>query len=198
VGYDPDFARSEMEAAGYPNCEGFPAITMTSYTGDATRNRIEFFQAAIEEELGCSADVIRLEQLPFRELLAAYDVAVPDSDAPHMWTGAWGPDYADENNWVGDVLWCDSATPTKRACSEVDELILEARNEQDQSRRVELYREIEEGLFGSEGEMPIMPVLLRLNFQAVHSWYDFVPALFGGSQFYNYSIDVDAMNAAME
>jgi hypothetical protein len=63
---------------------------------------------------------------------------------------------------------------------------------------VELYREIEEGLFGSEGEMPIMPIMLRLNFQAVHSWYDFTPALFGGSQFYNYSVDADAMKAAMD
>ena len=186
-----------MEAAGYPNCEGFPPITMIGYSGESTRNWIEFAQANFSEVLGCSEDIIQIEQLPFRELLDATDAANPDESAPHMWTLGWGPDYADENNWVGDVMWCEGETRFKRSCNEIDELIVEAREEQDQSRRIELYREIEEQLFGPEGEMPMMPIFLSIAYQAKHSWYEFTPALFGGPQIYNHVIDQEAQMEAM-
>ena len=189
IGYDPDFARAEMEAAGYPNCEGFPQISFIAYSGESTKNWIEFAQANFSEVLGCPPETFQLEQLPFSELLSATGRDVDDADAPHMWTLGWGPDYADENNWVGDVLWCENDNRFKRSCTEVDDLIVEAREESDQARRIELYAEIEEAFFGPEGEVPMMPIFLRIGFVAVHSWYDFTPALFGGNQIRNYTID---------
>ena len=178
-----------MEAAGYPNCEGFPPITMIGYSGESTRNWIEFAQANFAETLGCSEDTIIIEQLPFRELLDATDAANPDDSAPHMWTLGWGPDYADENNWVGDVLWCEGETRSKRSCNEIDDLIVEAREEQDPARRIELYYQIEEMFFGPEGEMPFMPIFLRIGYQARHTWYQQTDALFGGQPWYESTID---------
>ena len=83
-----------------------------------------------------------------------------------------------------------------RPCTEEDDWIVQAREEPDQSVRAQLYLDIEEGFFGEEGEFPFAPIFLRIAFTASHSWYDFTPALFGGSQFYNYSIDAD-MRAEM-
>ena len=197
VGFDPEFAAAEMEAAGYPNCEGFPQVTLLGYSGQSTLDWIEFAQAQWEEHLGCSSDLIQIEQQAFSELLAATAAEVDDAEAPHMWTLGWGPDYADENNWVGDVLWCGNAgNRQKRTCNEIDDLIVEAREETDPERRIELYAQIEEAFFGPEGEYPFFPIFVRIAFVGVHSWYDYAPALFGGDQWYNYSIDWEAKTAA--
>jgi ABC-type transport system substrate-binding protein len=104
VGFDPEFAAAELEAAGYPNCEGFPAISILGYSGQSTLDWIEYAQAQWTEHLGCSADQMTIEQLPFSELLAATTPDTPDAESPHIWTLGWGPDYDDENNWVVYVL----------------------------------------------------------------------------------------------
>ena len=196
VGFDPEYAAEQLADAGYPNCEGFPTVTLLGYSGESTLNWIEYAQGQWEEHLGCSPDQIQIEQQAFAELLTATSVDTPVEDAPHMYTLGWGPDYPDENNWVGDVLWCEGNTRTRRDCTETDDLIEEARTEQDPQARVELYREIEQRFFGPEGEMPFAPLFLRIAFTARHSWLERTPALFGGEQWYNWTIDWDAKQAA--
>lgn len=196
VGYDPEFAAAKLAEAGYPNCEGFPQVTLLGYSGESTLRWIEFAQDNWSTNLGCDPDLIQIEQQSFADLLASTSANTATEDRPHMWTLGWGPDYADENNWVGDVLWCQGSNRETRPCTEEDDWIVEAREEPDQERRAELYRMIEEGFFGEDGEFPFAPIFLRIAFVAVHSWYDFTPALFGGSQTYNYSID-SAMRAEM-
>ncbi len=188
VGFDPDYARAQLAEAGYPNCEGLPTISLLGYSGQNTLDWIEFAQAQWEEHLGCSADTIQIEQLPFAELLDATLVEDPN-EAPHIWTLAWGPDYADENNWVGDVLWCETSNRQRRECDEIDDMIVAARIESDPTKRVEMYAEIEEAFFGEEGTFPISPLFLNIGFQASHSWLERIPSLFGGNQIYNWTID---------
>lgn len=197
VGYDPEFAKAEMEAAGYPNCEGFPPVTILGYSGQATLNWIEYAKDQWSKNLGCDPDLITTEQQPFSELLAATAASTPDEDAPHMWTLGWGPDYADENNWVGDVLWCGNpGNRMKRTCNEIDDMIVAAREETDPAKRIEMYREIEDAFFGPEGETPFFPIFLRIGFTAQHSWLTGTRALFGGQQWYNWTIDQAAQLAA--
>lgn len=193
ISYDPDFARAQMAEAGYPDCENFPVVTLLTVTGQAVLPWVEFAQATITEVLGCEPDRIQIQQAQFRELLAAIEPETPDDAAPHMWTLTWAPDYADENNWVGDVLWCDNlGNRFKRACSEVDEWIVQAREELDPSVRIELYRQIEERFFGNEGLVPMIPQYVSIATVARHSWLDLIPALFAGDQYYNWSLDWDA------
>jgi len=196
VGYDPEYAAAQFAEAGYPNCEGFPQVTLLGYSGQSTLNWIEFAQANWAENLGCDPSIIQVEQLPFSELLGATAADTPDEEAPHMWTLGWGPDYADENNWVGDVLWCGGDTRQKRECNEIDDMIVAAREESDPAVRIELYAAIEEAFFGPEGEVPFAPLYVRIAFLAVHDWYDYMPALFGGDQWYNYTIDQASQMAA--
>lgn len=197
VGYDPEFAAAQLAEAGFPNCEGFPQVSLLGYTGASTLAWIEFAQANWAENLGCDPSIIQISQLPFAELLAATAGDAPDETAPHMWTLGWGPDYADENNWVGDVIWCGNPENRyKRACSEADTLIEAARLETDPATRIEMYAQIEELFFGPEGEMPFAPIFLRIAYSGIHTWYDYTPALFGGDQTYNYTIDQEAQLAA--
>jgi oligopeptide transport system substrate-binding protein len=197
IGYDPELAAAKLAEAGYPNCEGFPQVSLLGYSGQSTLNWIEYAQGQWQENLGCSADLISIEQQPFSELLAATSADTPDEEAPHMWTLGWGPDYADENNWVGDVLWCGNpGNRQKRECNEIDDLIVQAREEADPQTRIELYSQIEEMFFGQDGEVPFFPIYVRIQYQAVHDWLDKVEALFGGQQWYNWTIDQEAKMAA--
>ena len=195
VGYDPAYAAAQLADAGYPNCEGFPEVSLLGYSGQATLNWIEFAQANWSENLGCDPSLITIEQQSFAELLAT--TKLDDAEAPNMWTLGWGPDYADENNWVGDVLGCQTALRMKRECNEIDDLLEQARQESDPAVRVELYAQIEDAFFGAEGEMPFMPLYVRIAFVAQHSWLTRDISLFGGQQWYNASIDQAAQMAAM-
>lgn len=195
VGFNPEYAAEQMALAGYPDCEGFPQVTLLGYSGESTLAWIEYAQASWEKHLGCSPDLIQVEQQSFSDLLTA--TKADDAEAPHMWTLGWGPDYADENNWVGDVLYCDNtASRMKRTCNEIDDLIVEARFESDPAKRIALYAQIEEMFFGEEGEVPFFPIYLRIAFAAEHSWLDRDVALFGGQQWYNWTIDAAAQAAA--
>ena len=198
LGFDPEYARQQLAEAGYPNCEGFPTVTLLGYSGQATLNWIEYAQGQWEQNLGCSADKIQIEQQPFAELLSATEADVPDTQAPHMWTLGWSPDYADENNWVGDVLWCEGDVREKRTCNEIDDMIVTARQEPDPNTRVQMYRDIEEAFFGPEGEFPFAPIWVRIAYQAKHSWLQNTWSLFGGEQYYNWSIDWEAKQAAQK
>jgi oligopeptide transport system substrate-binding protein len=195
VGFDPEYAAAQLADAGYPNCEGFPEVSLLGYSGQSTLNWIEFAQANWAENLGCDPSLITIEQQSFAELLET--TKAPDGEAPSMWTLGWGPDYADQNNWVGDVLSCETAVRMKRECNEIDDLLDQARKEPDPAVRTELYAQIEEAFFGPEGEMPFMPIFLRIAFVAEHSWLDRIPSLFGGEQYYTWSIDQEGQMQGM-
>jgi oligopeptide transport system substrate-binding protein len=197
VGFDPAFAASELEAAGYPNCEGFPNVDIVTYQGAGTW--ADFWAASAEEHLGCDPALLNVEQLEFSVLLESYDPNVPTQDRPNAWTAGWGPDYGDANNWVNDVLSCTAENAFLRPCTEVDDLINQAAQESDPAVRDQLYAEIEEAFFGAEGESPIAPVYLRSFFTLVKPWYTGPfesDGLFGGAHWGAYSIDMAAKLAA--
>lgn len=189
VGFDPDFAAEKLAEAGYPNCEGFPHIKLIGYSGASTLAWIKFAQESWTENLGCSADTVVVIQVTFDEFWDAIDQDSSEDDRPHMWTLGWEPYYPDENNWVGDVLWCQGDTRTNRPCTHIDDLIEQAREEVDPTIRADLYLKIEEGFFGKNGEFPIAPLRLRIKYLARHAWLRYTPAPFGAAQWYNWLID---------
>ncbi len=156
----------------------------------------EYAQAQWVEHLGCSPEMIQVEQLSFRERMDA--ARGPAETRPHLWTMGWAADYPDENNWVGDVLWCKSGTmPARgRECGALDDLIVQAREEPDPDRRIALYRQIEEGFFGPEGDLPFIPLTVDMSIEAVHSWLDQGPEDPFSMHFHNWTIDWEAKQAA--
>ncbi len=192
VGYDPEWAQEQLAEAGYPNCEGFPTVTIVAYA--SAQAWVEFLQTEWERVLGCPPELINIELQEFAVLLESTSANTPTEERPHMWTLGWGPDYPDENNWVGDVLWCEVATRQKRECNEIDDLIVQARESTDPQERIELYRQIEDAFFGYEGEFPFAPIYLRVTYVAHQPWYTGpfeTDGLFGGVHYDWYTIDVE-------
>jgi oligopeptide transport system substrate-binding protein len=197
VGYDLAFAVNQLAAAGYPNCNGLPTVTLMGYTGQSTLDWINYVKNEWVTKLGCNPNSITLTQLPFAELLAATSPSTPDAQAPHMFTLGWGPDYPDASNYIEPVLWCQTyENRFRRSCTSVDSLIEQARVETDPATRTNFYQQIEEQFFGINGEHPMIPMFVRASYQARHSWLTFAPVLFGGQEWYNWHIDWDAKLAA--
>jgi ABC-type oligopeptide transport system substrate-binding subunit len=190
VGFNISFAQAQLTAAGYPNCAGFPTIVLMGYSGQSTADWMQFTKEQWTANLGCNPNAIQVVQVSFSELLTLTNpYATPDSQAPHMWTLGWGPDFNDEKNWVDDVLWCQAFNRSKRPCSATDNLIVQARQETNTATRAALYTQIENAFFGQTGEFPISPLWTRANFLARHTWISRTPVLFGGDHWYDWQID---------
>lgn len=198
VGYDPEYARAQMAEAGFENCAGFPNLEIVTYAASAAW--AEFLSAALERELGCDPNLFTIEQQEFSVLLETVSYQNTPEERPNMWTLGWGPDYGDANNWVNDVLHCESThNDFKRPCSEIDDLILQAMTESDSDARIEMYYQIEEGFFGPEGLYPIIPLYMRLLYNLVKPWYTGpfeTDGIFGGDHWDYRAIDQAAQSAA--
>ncbi|MBX3062376.1 MAG: peptide ABC transporter substrate-binding protein [Anaerolineae bacterium] len=198
-GYDLDFAKEQLAAAGYPNCEGFPSITiLTSQSGTSVASA-EFLQNALVQNLGCDVSKINLEQQEFSVLLQSTSADTPTEERPHMWFISWFADYADAQNWVHDVLSCNVGNDFKTVCSDVDTKIDEAAKEQDLATREKMYGDIEEAFFGKEGLFPILPIYVSVSLTLYKPWYTgpfATDATFGGAHYDYYTIDQAAQLAA--
>ena len=116
-----------------------------------------------------------------------------------LFATGWQSDYPDEDNWVGTILFCENHTlgNTKRSCNEIDELIVQAREEISASDRIELYRQIEEAFFGEYGTFPVTPIFSPYNYIASADWFEFVQyGTWPDHDYSNWSIDIEAKEAA--
>jgi hypothetical protein len=99
---------------------------------------------------------------------------------------------------VSDALGCESWNPYKRPCTEIDDLVSQAASEFDPPVRTGLYREIEERLFGIDGEFPVAPLLMPAMWVLSKPWINTVPGdgIFGGPHMDWITIDQEAQLAA--
>lgn len=199
VGYNPEYAREQLELAGYPDCEGLPQMNVLTYSSAGPW--ADFLAAAAERELGCDPSIFNLETQEFSVLLEVTDPRTPVEDRPHIWTLGWGPDYPDAHNWVFDpgYIACESDNNTHRPCTEIDDLIAEAAAEPDPDRRVELYYQVEEMAFGPEGDHPLITLYLRINYSLRKPWFSGpfeTDGLVGGGHWDQFTIDQEAQLAA--
>ncbi len=209
IGFDPAYAREQLVLAGYPDCTGIPQINILVYA--SAGNWAEFWADAAINYLGCTEDDFLLETYEFGVIVDPICMPGPDCplelDYPNAYSTGWGPDYPDAHNWVGDVLHCQNpygimnpvyfydSVGLYRTCTETDELIETAAAETNQVRRAELYRQIEEGFFGEEGEYPLAPIYTRTQYHLVRPWYTgpfATDAIFTGAHWDAYSIDMNA------
>jgi len=197
-GFDAAFAKSEMEAGGFPNCEGFPEVNIAVYQGAS--DWAQFLQNAVQTNLGCDPSKIIIEEVEFGVLLSTIKRATPVAQRPHMFTLGWGPDYPDAHNWIHDVLSCNADNPFNRPCDEaLDGKIDAAATETDPLKREQMYRELEEAFFGADGVFPIAPLFLNINIFMVKPWYTGffeTDGLFGGPHWNSRKVDQAAQLAA--
>ncbi|MEW5987954.1 MAG: peptide ABC transporter substrate-binding protein [Chloroflexota bacterium] len=189
VGYDPDYARLQMQASGFGDCRLLPPITYLVSASDLALRHAELLREMWVKELACTEEQITIEQVQFGTLLANTRRQA-GAMRPDIWDLGWASYYPDENNWVGDVLHCtDSENRPNRPCSEVDDLIRQAAATVSDVEREALYRQVESLFFSREGIEPLTPLYMRVRLLARQSWLSFTPAAFGGEQFDTYVID---------
>lgn len=199
VGYDPEYAVEQMNLSPYPNCEGFPEVFSVSQPGRRTLY-VEFLIQSWSTVLGCDPALFSNEVIEdFSNMVPIISINNDLEARPHWHPIGWGPDYPDSNNWVGDILKCDIDNGfTSRPCSEVDDLIQQAREESDPATREEMYAQIEEMLFGEDGLHPVAPIRLAANYALYQTYLDGpidTDGQVGGEHWDWYTIDAEAQAA---
>ena len=97
LSYDPEAARAELAAAGFPDGSGFPRVSLATYgVGPA-----EAIAVALARELGITVDV---ERRGFDD-----HGALLEGDTPDLWTLAWSADYPHAHDFLGLLLAGDSS-----------------------------------------------------------------------------------------
>ncbi len=110
-------------------------------------------------ELGLTTEIRQQEWAQFLEFIGP----PPDKSIDAFRLG-WIGDYVDAMNFL--ELWtCDSGNNSTNFCDEeYDALVEEARSTPDNDERYQLYAQMEERLFGEDGQVPMAPIY----------WYTYV------------------------
>jgi oligopeptide transport system substrate-binding protein len=142
--YDPESARGELAAAGYPGGAGFPVVSLATYGVGHS----EAIASELERELGIEVSV---ETRPFEQHSLLLEVETPD-----MWTLAWSADYPHAHDFLGLLLLSDSsANAGGWSDPEYDALVEAAAATVDETEQAELYAEAQAIV---RDEAPLIPL----------------------------------------
>ena len=109
-------------------------------------------------ELGIRTTIKAQEWAQYLEFLGP-----PPNDAVDVYRLGWIYDFPDAINGL-ELFTCDSGNNNTNWCNEeFDALVEQARSEEDDDARFELYAQMEDIMFGEDGEMPLTPIM----------WYTF-------------------------
>lgn len=147
-------AQEFLAEAGYPNCEGFPEVTLMHNVSEAHALIAQAIQEMWRENLGCT---VKIETMEWGAYLTMLLPDSPDEDKPEIYRMGWCADYPDEANWVGDVFNSKSSQNyAKFYNDEFDALVEEALGEQDLEKRADMYNRAEHILV--DETMAIAPI----------------------------------------
>ena len=137
-----------------------PVTDVTLILNDAPGHReIAVAIQAMWKELGIDVEIKQQEWAQFLEFIGP-----PPDKSVDVFRLGWIGDYVDAMNFL--ELWtCDSGNNSTNYCNEeFDNLVEQARATPDDAERYELYKQMEEILFGPDGDVPLAPIY----------WYTYV------------------------
>lgn len=154
IGFNVDKAKENMEKAGYPNGNGFPGFTLLLTDSPTNKATGEFLQAEWKEHLGIDIELEFVDSPTRSGRFNSMDY--------QMVLGGWHHDYSDAENWMLG-LWETGGTINKTGTSDpaIDDLLDEARFNQDEEERISQYREAEKLLLEAANGMA--PIYFRSN-----------------------------------
>jgi oligopeptide transport system substrate-binding protein len=143
--YDVADAKSLLAAAGYPNGQGFPAVTLATYGVG--------YEATVAKELHDNLGVtVNVEALDFENYLSEVAAAT----TPTFWSLSWIADYPHPNDFLGLLLETGSTSNTgKWSDPDYDNLIAQAAATTDLTQQTALYGQAQDIL---AREVPAIPV----------------------------------------
>ena len=147
IPFDPERARELLDEAGGPGSLGEISL-LSSGRGANVAPTITAVAAMWKENLGVSVD---LPQLQFGQFLQDLDEGTFQA-----FSLGWIADYVDPQNFL-DIKFHSASGNNETLYSnpEVDTLLEEARTEQDQARRLELYQQAEEIIVQDTAWIPL-------------------------------------------
>jgi len=196
IGYDPDAAKAALAKAGYSGCRGLPKTVIQVDDAPLSKALGDEIVRQWTETLGCPDGVFAVEPIAFKPLMALLSQPL-DARGPGR-AGLillyWQGDYPDTVHWLADIVGCRKQFPDaflnqSRPCGELDQQIAQAAQAGDEAERAALYKQIEAGLFGADGEMPLIPVYAYTRAVAVASWVAIAPVRAGPLRFDAWVVD---------
>jgi len=149
--YDVAGAKALLAAAGYPNGDGFPAVTLATYgVGYEATAALE-----LHNNLGVTVNV---EALDFQNYLEH----VGRVHTPTFWSLSWIADYPHPHDFLGLLLETGSTSNTGQwSNADYDKLIAQAAATTDIAQQTTLYSQAQDIL---AHDVPVIPVAYDQSF----------------------------------
>ncbi len=146
--YNPEKAKQLLAEAGFPNGKNMPAVTITASPTYA--DVCKFIQQQMGE-IGIKLEVEITPPATVREMMAQFKVP--------MFRGSWIADYADAENYMQLFLEKNfspkGANYTHYSNSEFEKLYKKAKQEADEYKRAEIYKQMDKLMMQ---DVPVIPV----------------------------------------
>jgi len=186
-------AQEWLAEAGYPDGEGLDVLLMHNTSEDHAQ--IAQAVQAMWQEAFPQANVT-IENQEWAVYLKTLLPESPDEEKPNVYRLGWCADYPDANNWLNEVFNSKSGQNyAKFFNEEFDALVEEAAFESDPAKREELYKQAE-SIFIDE-EAGIAPIYYYTYVRLYKPWVNPVIGPVGGDPIAEWTIDVEAKNAAL-
>jgi ABC-type oligopeptide transport system substrate-binding subunit len=136
IGYNPTQAPKTLEAAGYPNGDGFPTLKWTTTDTEQRRNEFAFIQKALKDTLNIN---IESEFVDGKTRSARFN-----SEDFQLFPGGWQLDYPDVENPLAGLFNTDGGN-NKYNCSnpDVDAAYQRAITATSEDARLKAYQDME-------------------------------------------------------
>ncbi len=137
IGFNPEKAKEALAAAGYPNGQGFPTLSILIRDSAGARATAEFLKEQFKTILNIDVN-IEIVDAPTRSKRFT-------EGQFELFPGGWHQDYPDPENWIIG-LFDTGGTLNNYNCSdpEIDALIEQARYNTNDRERREQYRKVNE------------------------------------------------------
>ncbi len=159
VRFDPERARAELTAAGFPGGRGFPGVGILFNTSEDHRRIAEAIQAMWKRELGIEVTLSNQEWGSYLQATTAlqYDVA----------RRSWIGDYLDPNSFLNLLTTGDGNNRSGWSDPEYDRLMREASRTLDPAARYAIMRRAEAVALEAA---PFLPIYHYSTNELVKPW----------------------------
>ena len=147
--YDPEKAKQLLAESRYGGPSGLPKITLSQVGAGATAgNDIQAMVEMWKQNLGVEVEIQQTDQATFWQDL--------DKRSYQMFAAGWVMDYPDPED-ILDILFNSKSHQNSTGYSnpEVDQLLVQARTEQDSAKRMTLYQQVEQLILADVPWVPL-------------------------------------------